>query len=349
VAASIRLTQVAAFEHQVTGVTVSEDGRIFANFPRWSEDAPVSVAELLPDGTLRPYPDARWNAWRNEKKNEMSTEDHWVCVQSVVADGRGSLWVLDPAAPATERVVPGGPKLVRIDLATDEVGDTFEFDENIAPQGSYLNDVRFSPDGRHAYITDSGAVGAIVVVDLEEGQAWRVLDGHESTQPEPDVVVSVDGTPLRRPDGRGAEFAADGVALSPDGAWLYWQALTGRTLYRVPTDALIDDDVPDEEVAERVERVGENGVSDGLWIDDRQRMYISALEENAVKVRDLTADGDAVTTLVRDERLRWPDTFSEGPDGAIYVTASHIQDMPWWVPTNPPQVRTALFRIEPPP
>jgi sugar lactone lactonase YvrE len=342
-----RLTQVAAFEHQVTGVTVAEDGRIFVNFPRWSEDAPVSVAEVLPDGELRPYPDERWNAWRNEKKNELQANEHWVCVQSVVADWRGSLWVLDPAAPATERVVPGGPKLVRVDLASDEVVDTFEFDENIAPQGSYLNDVRLSPDGRHAYITDSGAVGALVVLDLEERQAWRVLDGHESTQPEQDVTVTVDGKPLRRPDGRGVEFSADGIALSRDGAWLYWQALTGRTLYRVPTDALTDPDAIDAQVADAVERVGENGVSDGLWIDDRERMYISALEENAVKVRDLAAEGDAVETLLTDDRLRWPDTFSEGPDGAIYVTASHIQDMPWYVPTNPPQVRTALFRFEP--
>jgi sugar lactone lactonase YvrE len=114
----------------------------------------------------------------------------------------------------------------------------------------------------------------------------------------------------------------------------------------VPTRALIDDAVSVEEVAERVERVGENGVADGLWIDTKQQMYVTALEENAVKVRDLAAGGDAVTTLVRDDRLRWPDTFSEGPDGAIYVTASHIQDMHWFVEGNPIAERTALFRIE---
>ncbi len=342
-----RLSEVATFEHQVTGVTVSEDGRIFVNFPRWTEDAPVSVAELLPDGALRPYPDERWNSWRNARKNELAAEDHFVCVQSVVADGRGSLWVLDPAAPANERVVQDGPKLVQVDLATDNVVNVLGFDEEIAPQGSYLNDVRFSPDGRYAFITDSGASGAIVVVDLQEGQAWRVLDGHPSTQPEQDVVVSVDGAPLRRPDGRGVEFAADGIALSPDGAYLYWQALTGRTLYRVSTEALVNGEVSEEEVAERVERVGENGVSDGLWIDAAGHLYISALEENAVKVRDLNADGDAVATVVTDERLRWPDTFSEGPDGTLYVTASHIQDMPWYEPQNGPQVRSALFRLAP--
>jgi sugar lactone lactonase YvrE len=52
-------------------------------------------------------------------------------------------------------VVKGGPKLVRIDLATNEVAHVFSFDEDLAPQGSYLNDVRFSPDGGFAYITDS--------------------------------------------------------------------------------------------------------------------------------------------------------------------------------------------------
>ena len=33
-------------------------------------------------------------------------------------------------------------------------------------------------------------------------------------------------------------------------------------------------------------------------------------------------DGDRITTLVEDKRLRWPDTFSEGPDGTVYVTDS---------------------------
>ena len=56
---------------------------------------------------------------------------------------------------------------------------------------------------------------------------------------------------------------------------------------------------------------------------------------------------DEPVTIVQDERLRWPDTFSQGPDGAMYVTASHIQDMRWYRPERPLQVHTALFRFEP--
>ena len=55
------LTEVAAFEHQVTGVAIAEDGRRFVNFPRWTDDAPISVAEVMQDGTLRHYADEKWN------------------------------------------------------------------------------------------------------------------------------------------------------------------------------------------------------------------------------------------------------------------------------------------------
>lgn len=56
--------------------------------------------------------------------------------------------------------------------------------------------------------------------------------------------------------------------------------------------------------------------------------------------------GAPLRTVITDPRLRWPDTFSEGADGAIYITASHIQDSPWFklqTQTTP----SAIFRISP--
>jgi sugar lactone lactonase YvrE len=346
-APAARLEQVAAFSHQVTGVTVSEDGRIFVNFPRWTEDSPVSVAEVMKDGSIKPYPDDATNAWRNARKDEMTPGDHWVCVQSVVADGRGNLWVLDPAAPAQALIVPGGPKLVRIDLKTNTIAQTIAFDETAAPQGSYLNDVRFSADGKHAFITDSGAKGALLVVDLASGKAKRLLDGHPSTQPEKGLLVTADGKPVRQPDGRGVEFAADGIALSPDGAHLYWQAIKGKTLYRIPTSALVAGLNDDKEVAGSVENFGENGVADGLIIGRQSgKMYVSAPEEDAVKIRDLAAGpGSKPELLVKDARLRWPDTFGEGPDGTIYITSSHIQDSAFYQPGAPASLPTELWKV----
>jgi hypothetical protein len=50
--------------------------------------------------------------------------------------------------------------------------------------------------------------------------------------------------------------------LSNDGKTLYWQPLTGRTLYRIATDVLMSDDP--EEAGRKVEKAGMSCVADGL-------------------------------------------------------------------------------------
>ncbi|MBE7198964.1 MAG: PD40 domain-containing protein [Parafilimonas terrae] len=348
------LSKVASFDHQVTGITVSKDGRIFVNFPRWSEDAPVSVAELK-DGKPVPFPNADWNGWRNAKSDTVDPKTHFVCVQSVVADQQDRLWVVDAAAPAMAHVIKDGSKLVGIDLKTNTVVKTIPFDTSTVLQASYINDVRIAPDGKTAYLTDSGAEGALIVVDLDSGSAKRVLSGHTSTMPDKSVTVQYDGKPLRRPDGRGVNFAADGIALSPDGKTLYWQAIKGKTLYSLPTDALtgwatssfVPEMLSDRTLAGKIVTVGENGPADGLLIARKDgRMYVTSPQDNAVKVRDLSQAGSNLTTLVQDPQLRWPDTFSEGPDGTIYVTTSHIQDSADYKPGAPISLPTELWAIK---
>jgi sugar lactone lactonase YvrE len=318
-----RLDKVAGFEQQVTGVAVAPDGRIFVNFPRWEEDVAISVAELKPDGSLVPYPDAAWNSYRNVEPQPL--DKTFVCVQSVTVDPQGFLWILDPAAPGNEFNKPGGIKLLKVDLNTDTVLKVINFNSDVVPQGSYLNDVRVTPDGRWAFITDSGQIGALVVVDLSGSSPRRVLHGHPSTQPEESsVVVHADGHELRKTDGRPTLFSADGIALDHEGRYLYWQALTGRTLYRLPVSALTDATLTEEMLGGMVEKVGETGVADGLWMDAADNLYVTSPEDNALKLR--RPDG-SMATVVRDDHLRWPDSLAEGADGTIFVTSSHIQDM----------------------
>lgn len=340
--AAAPLKQEASFDHQVTGVAVTADGRRFVNFPRWTDDAPISVAELMPDGRLRPYPDMAWNSWRNARANELPVGEYFVCVQSIVPDGQGNLWVLDPGAPGNEKIMPGAPKLVKIDLATNRVAKVIAVPEDVALQGSYLNDIRFSPDGRTGYITDSGARGAIIVIDLETGRGFRALDGHPSTQVDKTVTVTIDGKPLVRPDGRQPAFSSDGIAISNDGETLYYQALTGKTLYAIDT-ALLRPDTSEDDRAAGVRTVAQTHVADGLWMSRTGVLYLTSPGDFSIK----RLDGNSVSTVLTDRRLRWPDTFSEGPDGRMYVTASHIQDTHWFTPGAPASIRTELFSFAP--
>lgn len=327
-----------SFDHQVTGVAVTHDGRRFVNFPRWTDDAPISVAEITKSGDLKPYPDERWNSWRNRYANAMPVEEYFVCVQSIVPDGHGHLWVLDPGAPGNEKILEGAPKLVRIDLATDQVTKVIAVAPEVALQGTYLNDIRFSPDGKTGYITDSGSRGAIIVIDLETGEGFRALDGHPSTQVDKSVSVTIAGRPLTRPDGRQPAFSADGIAISKDGGTLFFQALTGKTLYAIDT-AMLRPQVDEVTRGAAVRTIARTHVADGLWIGRNGVLYLTSPSDFSIK----RLVGSGVETVLTDKRLRWPDTFAEGPDGRMYVTASHIQDTNWFDPTAPASVKTELF------
>jgi sugar lactone lactonase YvrE len=306
-------------DFQLTGVTVSKRNRIFANFPRWSDRYQNAVVEIMPDGSAKPFPDEYWNRWSG-KASDASRQ--FVCVQSVVADDRDTLWVVDPAAPLLGPVVDGGAKLVAIDLQTNRIKRIYGFGSDVIKPNTYLNDVRIDNSRHVAYMTDSG-IGGIIVLDLDSGRARRLLDGHSSVLAQSDVKLTIDDKPLLGPDGKAPQMHSDGIALSPDGQYLYYQALTSKTLYRIKTQALRDVNIGDASAA--VERVAETFPVDGLWIDAKSNVYLSALEQHAV-VR-LSPDGK-LKTVIKDPRLQWPDTFSEGPDGSMYITASHINESP---------------------
>ena len=138
-------------------------------------------------------------------------------MQSIVPDGHGNLWVLDPGASGNEKMLEGAPKLVRMDLATGCVTKVIAVPHDVALKGTYLNDIRFSSDGRTGYITNSGTRSAIIVVDLESGKEFRALDGHASRQIDKTMQVTLDGKPLVRLDGCQRAFAADGLTISNDG------------------------------------------------------------------------------------------------------------------------------------
>ena len=43
----VRLVEVARCRWQWTGVAVARDGRVFVNFPRWSDDLPLQAISVL--------------------------------------------------------------------------------------------------------------------------------------------------------------------------------------------------------------------------------------------------------------------------------------------------------------
>jgi hypothetical protein len=310
------LTEVASSQKLWTGVAVSHEGRIFVNYPRWSPGVDISVAELVSPDSAVPYPDQQWNSWSPES----SPENSLVCVQSVYIDKNNFLWILDPANPFFQGVIPGGAKLLKVDLKTNQVIQKYFFNIGISPRGSYLNDIRVDTDRNIGYMTDSG-LGAIIVIDFDTGKSRRLLNTHPSAKAE-DITLTIEEQSLN------LKVHSDGLALDPQDEYLYYQALTGRNLYRIRTEFLRNQEMKPDELAEKVEWVIESGASDAIEFDSKGNLYLTSIEMNAI--RKYTPAGN-IETVVADERLKWPDSFSILPNGAVYVTTSQLH-----LGSNPP-------------
>lgn len=362
------------YDQWPTGIAISRSGRMFSNYPRGldSNNTMYTVAELFSNNTERAYPNATYNlppqgVIDNSSTPAVSVGDanYLTGVQSVVIDAQDRLWILDTGRTSTSDgtllpASPGGPKLIGMDLETNEIIKTIVFSTDAAPALSYLNDVRFdlasnlteSGEGV-AYITDSSAEGlnAIVVVDLGTGEAWRRLVLHPSTQANVGFVPIIWGEPVYM-NATGMEsagninFGADGITLSADNKDLYYATTGGRELWSVPTERLRDRSRSAELRARgAVVYHGETGFKDGMEVDSNGIIYAGDNEDNSISAYD-PATGQ-LSTLVRDPRFSWADALYTGFDGYLYFTINSLWLRPvHWYGEDRREVPYSLFRVK---
>lgn len=325
-----RLQHVAAFDHRPTGVAVTSGGRLTVSLPFSIYSDPerftLSLAVIGDDGAARPYPNTAWNR-RPTDVPEAEYDEIFVNLQSHTVDREGQMWVLDRGRPLGGPAVPGAAKLVQVDTVTDTIVRVIAFDPRFA-ENNFLNDVRVDPERGLAFVTDTSN-GGVIVIDLASGgQRWGLRGGDWMTYSErPPTVQGVTIAEARR---RSVPQGPDGLALSPDGDWLYLQAhpWVSPTLYRVPVSALADTALSPTDVEARIERVAGTVFSDGIETDEAGRVYFTDVESEAVSRLDPNDPGAGVERLVSDPRLSWPDAIGIAADGALYVTTAQFHRLP---------------------
>jgi sugar lactone lactonase YvrE len=322
------LAVFARFDNVAVGVAASQTGRVFLSFSRSiDEREPFSLAEVVDGNPVLYPPGFRQDAGA-------PAPDRLLAVQAVTVDALDRLWILDNAKVGQAPIVPGSPKLVAVDLKSNQAIQTIPFPPSVAGPTAMLNDVRIDlSKGKAgtAFLTDSSSEGpnGLVVVDLATGTAMRRLNDHPSTKPELLTAFS-EGQPLILRQGPAAgqpyRVGSDGIALGADGHQLFYRPLTGHHLYRVSTDALADPTASDAAVAATVEDLGDLGfASDGLLGDAQGRLYLTDYEHNAIHRRN--TDG-SIETVAQDPGLLWPDSMSLATDGTLLCTATQIERNP---------------------
>jgi len=277
-------------------VAVSEDD-VYVAGPRWTGSKGPAVGRLDTQGKPRPYPDTVWNGWREGRDATRAFVD----VNALRLDGKGSLWVVDTGSPQFGgNPLPGGAKLVQINLATARVTRVVSFGPEIALRGSYVDDVRFHDDC--AYLTDAGNPG-LIIVNLKTGGMRRVLEDIPATTARPDRPIVVDGQLLKAPDGKPLRVHTDPMEVSPDGLWFYFGTLEGPWS-KIRTRWLDDFSVSGEVLATKVEPWADLPPVGGTVMGAGGELYFTDLATNALKRR--TPDGEVIT-IIQDPRLHWVD------------------------------------------
>lgn len=141
-------------------------------------------------------------------------------------------------------------------------------------------------------------------------------------------------------------FGADGIALSADGATLYWSVVGGRYLYSIPTARLRDRSLTSEIMAEApVSNHGQKGVPDGLETDSNGFIYAANIEANSVEI--FNPANETVTVFARDPRIGWTDTLAVAADGYVYITVNQLWRTTMFYPGTDRRVKPyVLFRAK---
>lgn len=289
-------------------VTSSRDGRIFFNTHPFTQSHRFTDAFLfeLVGGSKRPYPDAA-----------SQVDSRFVFGMTV--DGQNRLWLIAPAELDRPRT-----RIQAYDLATNQRVIDHELPSGV---GRFSQDLRVSKDGRTLFLADTGALrfthASILVVDVATWAAREVLGSSPSTQPQ-DWVMRARTKSGPHHLGFGLitfQVGVDGIALSRDGAWLYYGTMTHDTLYRVRTEHLLDPGLSPSELASRVEPVGHKPMSDGIEVAEDGSVLLTDVENGSVVRIDPSGH---LTTLMRDPRIVWSDGINITASGDVLVTDSSI-------------------------
>jgi len=300
------------------GAVATEHGRLFASMPGWTGPTP-GVVEVNSDGSWKPFPDNEWNRWDG-------TGDplkHFVDINSIFNDGKGSLWVLDAAAPDFGDAIEGAVKLVELDIETGGTKRIIVFRSEDAHSGTRLAHIRF---WEHYAIMAESREGSFYIIDLRDNSYRRILAGHPFMRCRPEDVPVIEGRKIILQNGQPMYIHNDLLEIHHDNKSLLFMCLFGARIFRIDLGLITDVSKTEDQIAEGISVYKEVGTwIAGMCRDKAGNIYLTDAENNGVSV--MRPSGEIIP-LVRDSRIIWPIAISVGPDNRVYFPATQLNRIP---------------------
>lgn len=293
-------------------IAVGPKGRIFMSVHEFYGPK-QKVVEVLKNGKTKPYPDASWSVSEKLGKHGLNG------VLGLNVDKNGILWLLDGATPTSNA------RLVAWDTQKEALHRVIYLGFPITHAKSFVNDLAIDTTHNAIYITDVATpdTSALIVVDLNTGQARRVLSGSQYTAPE-NIDMVIDGKTVTL-GANPARIGVNPITIDNQHQWVYFAPMTGTSLYRIKTQDLRNPELSDDELAKKVQRYGDKPISDGITIDSKGNVYITAITQNSIGV---TRPNGQYETLYQNDKISWPDGFAVGPNNSVYFTVNELHLSP---------------------
>ncbi|KAL9093321.1 MAG: hypothetical protein Q9165_004062 [Trypethelium subeluteriae] len=314
-----RLNVEVVLDVPTNGASTTPDGRIFFVLARVDGSTGPQLVEYYPSNqSMTAYPNEEWNSYSGDK----DPATHFLGVNSQRVGPDGNLWIVDKGATAFGAPVnlPDGPKVVVVDLKSNEVHRTYPMG-NATRASSLLDDIRFHNSTGKAYLTDAGSPG-LVVLDLVSGSAVRVLDGDLSTKEY--MPVSAEGRIVYVQDGPWY-VSADQLEVSPDGTYFYYQPSSGG-MSRIETkwldQAFYNSSLNSNAIlGQYVEPYAFTTPTGGTAIDADGNIYDSDVDSQ--RIIKISPNG-TMTTLIQDPRLLWVDAMWIDAEQRLWMPAAQL-------------------------
>jgi len=298
---------VAELNFRPGNVAVSSEGRVFTTMHPLGK-ATVQLIEITGKNEFVPFPNADY-----QKSGGAASNDKLDTPLGIRIDGNGVLWIIDMGQNL------GKTRLFAFDIATKKEVYRFDFPMDIAPKGSFIQDLAVDEKNGWVYLADIANPG-VIALNTKTNEARRFAD---QTVEAERVEMVIDGK-LIYFGGSPAQVAVNPITLSSDENTLFYGAMNGTTWYKVPA-ALFRDGANDYTLSKAIKVAGPKPISDGAATDSKGNHYFTNLQNHGVDV--LTVEGE-LKPFYRNAKIDWADNVALDRNGWVYVTVNQLHKTP---------------------